>query len=428
MRVSNAPNHFPVFSAITSMFRGRTLLLLIFIVLLFWTGTTQIRNDLSQATFKEYAAQNLDLIAASPTYIFVLVSGIASALLLLVLLGGLGYLDAPRWLRGDRGYERDHPIPGVHPVVVSRLWNGCALVDDLVVALLELANKKAISLKIVDFSKDLPKKRSSKKVDYEITVFPYKSESLSDAIDQCLYDFLFEESRAGVDGLLLSKLLDEKNLVGPRHRQRDFLVDFFRTSYIAALKSGLLSRGRTRSEKSAADLKSGPFSSESARVFMMRFAFVGVMLVPFLLGMIIFYNEDINQEIFSMPILRWVFILPWITYFIAGVIFDKKRSAEGRRALSRCHNLKRWLKDFTLLDERDAQGVLVWGKYAVYAYALDVSEKSIKELSVLGSAVDSVVINSVTRKDGLFSTADEYDLDNYHRLIQGDKVYFHDDK
>ena len=65
---------------------------------------------------------------------------------------------------------------------------------------------------------------------------------------------------------------------------------------------------------------------------------------------------------------------------LVGATF-KRYTPEGAELAARCAALKRWLEDFTRLDEAVPGDVVLWNKLLVFAVALGVSEKVLQELA-----------------------------------------------
>ena len=73
--------------------------------------------------------------------------------------------------------------------------------------------------------------------------------------------------------------------------------------------------------------------------------------------------------------------------------------------VAKAKGLKRWLEDFTLLDERPPTDVKVWGEFMVYATVFGIADKVQKELDGLElSLFDDSILYSLGRfaKEKLF--------------------------
>lgn len=67
-----------------------------------------------------------------------------------------------------------------------------------------------------------------------------------------------------------------------------------------------------------------------------------------------------------------------LLWFLAR--FAPQRTQKGANVHHRCKALKRWLTDFSSLDERPPTDVKVWGEFMVYAYLFGVAAKTIAAL------------------------------------------------
>lgn len=60
--------------------------------------------------------------------------------------------------------------------------------------------------------------------------------------------------------------------------------------------------------------------------------------------------------------------------------FMERRTQKGADAYARCKALRKWLTEFSSLDERPTTDVKVWGEFMVYAYLFGVAKEAIAEL------------------------------------------------
>lgn len=75
-----------------------------------------------------------------------------------------------------------------------------------------------------------------------------------------------------------------------------------------------------------------------------------------------------------------IFLLIPAAFLVFVAHFAPWRSQKGADVHERCKALKRWLTDFSSLDERPPTDVKVWGEFMVYAYLFGVAGKTIREL------------------------------------------------
>lgn len=412
--LSNLPNHFPTVGSVAKLFDERAVFAVIFLSIVMILGTSEIQQELQNQSPSEVAQRVVQQITSIPALGMVIIGGVICALLTVLSLWRLGYLGGLRLLRDHGDYERNDPVPGVHPAVVSRLWNGCALLDDVVVALLSLADKGAVKLR------EIPKKTpgySKSGIDIAIQVVDAPG-VLQDPLDALLYSFLMNESADGERTLALSSLLGSGSSRSDSLCHRMFVRDFFVLERELAIQSGLFMR-RTLEMGTANYAEKSSIDDTAWKAIL-----TCSVMSPALFLLLLFLSESV-MEFAALPVVRWFPFLPWVVYFLCWVLFDMRRTAAGRRVLARCRKLKRWLKDFTLLAEAEPSAVTAWGPYAVYAYVLDISEVGMKRLRSLGVQVDRVALAAVSSDSWFSSQRDE--MADYHRLIQGEPVTFPDE-
>lgn len=407
MRPLNILNYFPILHQIVDAFSIRLVLYLALVASLMVAGTREMEGLFPDGLDWSAVAQTARFLGRDPFFVMVAVASIACSVAVPVVLAKLNRLGGLRFLRGGPGYERDDPAPGVHPVVISRLWNGCALADDVVVALLVLADKGLVALEEVS-ARD---RKGRKVLDVSVDVAHGTSGGLTDPVDRCLYAFLKNRAAEEKGPFLVSSLFSARGSRKRARVNRAFIREFFGIARNQARSSGLFMD----------DLAGADDADEASRG--QRIVLMAALLCPglLLLGLL---SKD-SDGYFSLPVVRWLPFLPWAIYLALWVLFDMRRTPAGRRALARCRKLRRWLKDFTLLEDAGAAGVRVWGGYAVHAYALDVAERSMERMRVAGAQVDRTVMRAV-EGEGWFSSASDK-MDDYHRLIQGQNVVFSDE-
>ena len=77
-----------------------------------------------------------------------------------------------------------------------------------------------------------------------------------------------------------------------------------------------------------------------------------------------------------VPIIPTSLILLGISHFMS------RRTTRGAEVAAKSNALKKWLKEFTRLDERPPTDVKVWGQFMVYAYLFGVAEEALKNMRV----------------------------------------------
>ena len=80
---------------------------------------------------------------------------------------------------------------------------------------------------------------------------------------------------------------------------------------------------------------------------------------------------------------NFLVLAPGIITGVALIVvsrFMERRTQKGADVYARCKGLRKWLTEFSALDERPAADVKVWGEFMVYAYLFGVAEQAIGEL------------------------------------------------
>ena len=80
---------------------------------------------------------------------------------------------------------------------------------------------------------------------------------------------------------------------------------------------------------------------------------------------------------------NFLVLIPGIITGVALIVvsrFMERRTQKGADVCARCKGLRKWLTEFSALDERPATDVKVWGEFMVYAYLFGVAEQAIGEL------------------------------------------------
>lgn len=83
-----------------------------------------------------------------------------------------------------------------------------------------------------------------------------------------------------------------------------------------------------------------------------------------------------------LPKYHWISIPILLICIMIGKYGIPKRTIKGKEAYDRCTAFKKFLQDFTLLSTVEADSVIIWEKYLVYAVILGVSSRVINVLKV----------------------------------------------
>ena len=269
--------------------------------------------------------------------------------LLSVLWAAINWLLYGREYRPDftEKYWRDLPNKNVHPAAINRLmnWNKESSTD-VVATILHLADEGAISIN------QGPRIKNgtllSSEDDYYLTLNKKVSQNLTSPVDTELIQLLFGDIAKNSDSVWMSEIEEW----GDSHKSSF-------NSKLSKWHKKLDSEVRTI----------GYFETKGEQKQESAYLVAGLLVMA---GIFVSYVVE-----------NW-----WpIIFFTAGAlvvilfsIFMPRRSRQGAEDYARAKALKRWLKDFTLLNESIPTDVKVWGHFMVYAFMFGVAAKTLKQL------------------------------------------------
>ena len=275
-------------------------------------------------------------------------------------------------------YWRDVPAEGVHPAVVGRLvrWNA-EDAGDVLASLLHLANEGIVA---IDWGRrDVPSKKSKalhaknaeekglvarvgdavgelvdgvgrerREEGYYITLADDAQDRITNGIDRELVEFLFGAIAKNESVLWLGDI----ETWGDAHKKSfaNKMAKWQKTVSKHVEKAGYFE-------------KKGEENQGLAHILAMALGAIGLY-------------ASIEMDNF------W----PMAFFGVAAVVvlvfsvFMPRRSREGAEVYARARALKRWLKDFTALDERVPTDVKVWGEFMVYAQVFGVADEVVRQL------------------------------------------------
>ncbi len=103
-------------------------------------------------------------------------------------------------------------------------------------------------------------------------------------------------------------------------------------------------------------------------------------------------NKSVIYFIFAViTIMMFVFILPFfiaISCLICGILTNRiakktrMLTQKGMNEQEKWKGLKRYMEDFSLLNEKEVPALILWEKYLVYATAFGIADKVLKQLKI----------------------------------------------
>lgn len=245
-------------------------------------------------------------------------------------------------------YWRDEPVPGVHPAVIGRLIRFDAeSSDDFVTTIMRLVDLGAIHLNLGSY--DVAGFRGPKQVsDYYLTRMRDAEYKLSSSIDRKAMEILFDRVGGGREQIWLSE------------------IKTYAEAHPEAFQTALAEwQGLVESHT----MNQHFFETYSKSK---RFQMMGVAALLFFVGI---FAGVMTDSILSVIVSVVVAIILFIVSF-----FMERRTQKGADDYAKSMALKRWLEDFTALDERPPQDIKVWGVFMVYAHLFGIADKVLKEL------------------------------------------------
>lgn len=246
-------------------------------------------------------------------------------------------------------YWRDVPEKGVHPAVIGRLWRWDAESPrDFTATLMHLSAIGAVRLDAGSY--ECEGRRGFETVsDYYVTRLPgWRDKVQGSPIDERAMALLFDTVAPGSDSVWFGS------------------VKHFAQQDPEAFSSAMQAwQGVLSAETNRRDF----FEAKGKR-------YQGAMIVMAVLGLVAgvvaaFAFDTFVPLITAVPAIVALFV-------ISGVM--ARRSKHAVELFAKCVALRRWLKDFSALDERLPTDVKVWGEMMVYAYVLGVADEAAKAL------------------------------------------------
>ena len=292
----------------------------------------------------------------------------------------------------DEKYFRDVPSDD-HPAVLHYIHEGSAGAGpDFTASLMRLSDMGVITLeKCVNLKKRIGRSPKEKE-DWRLTLVPEKAAQLTDLIDKQTIEFVFDF--VGQNARELNDLNDRpENTV----RMSDFerMAKKYEEHYETEVE------GWKETVKFVVDQRGLDQDEKDDRYMTPVIAVLGINVVVLALGLIdIMFFSERSLEMAGMMGAVGGRLAVLFAVTVASVIvlgFQPDRSNEAIEINAKLDALKRWLKDFTRLDEAVPTDVVLWNRLLVMAVILGVSDKVIEQLRVAAPQVmdDTMMVNSV---------------------------------
>lgn len=243
-------------------------------------------------------------------------------------------------------YWRDVPSKDDHPLTMARLWRwNREDRNDFSTEIMWLAHQGAVTINQGTFDE-----KGKLVEDYYLVKVPAVAETLRDPIDIATMQFLFHTIAKDTDSLWFKTI----EAYGKKHPER----------FVDKMKTWQGTISAVVNKRDFFEIKGNKWQTYLF-VIAVLYAIVGVGLCMWL--------ENFLPLIAVIPTAIVLFV------FASNM---PRRSREANNLFAKCEALKKWLVNFTALDERPPTDVKVWGEFMIYATVFGVAKQVIKELRV----------------------------------------------
>ena len=245
-------------------------------------------------------------------------------------------------------YWRDMPVQGEHPAVIGRLWRfDKEDTADFSATIMHLANEGALVISKGSYEVDGVLKAKTVE-DYYLTRVPEQELKLNSELDRQAMSLLFDTIAQGQPSLWLGS------------------IKAFADEHPQELSAAMMRwQGLVTSHTIAGEYFESYSKTKRSRMTCIA---VVIVVVCAVIGFA-----------FSNPLTLIPGIVTGVALFAVSRFMDR-RTQKGADAYARCEALKRWLTEFSSLNERPSSDVKAWGEFMVYAYLFGVAEEAMREM------------------------------------------------
>ena len=117
----------------------------------------------------------------------------------------------------------------------------------------------------------------------------------------------------------------------------------------------------------------------------------------------------LNTTVFHITLIISLIAIIWISRILKKlpISLNIKYTEEGRNEYAKWHGLRNFLIDFSKINDKEIQDVTLWEKYLVYATALGVGERVLKQIKVKIDQIDNIdytILNDMMTIDYISSS------------------------
>lgn len=301
------------------------------------TINARVDNSNQRANIEKYQNELTDK-ENTRNFIFELFEGVL-ALLIAIPAGIYAFFGREPKIDYDAEYEYDLPTDA-KALEVQALFNGDV----------GSVYKKAFSTQILD----LIDRKYYKIIhsDEDKSIIKRTNKSTDDLVDYEIYAVDYLNKFADSEGYISLKSISEKET--PKEYKK-FIKEW-----------------KKKVTKSIPEsLKERYFDSKGSKLFNY------FLLIVFVASLITFLYS-INNELVPGPVGLGALLLMPISFLLYCIpnTFAGRWTPEGKEVNDKWQNFKKYISDYSLINERPPESVQVWGKYLVYASALGCADKA----------------------------------------------------
>jgi len=103
-----------------------------------------------------------------------------------------------------------------------------------------------------------------------------------------------------------------------------------------------------------------------------------------ILGAVFFFMSLISGYVETMLVSALLFVVTIVIIIMCSIMYKRERNLtqKGIDEAEKWKGLKRYMEDFSLLNEREVPELVLWEKYLVFATAFGIADKVLKQLKI----------------------------------------------
>ena len=289
---------------------------------------------------------------------------------LLTIVGSLYAMAAYRRTHRaqfDDKYFRDVPSDD-HPAVLGALYRGGSPADeDFTATLMRLTDLRAVHLELVTIESKGFLGRTKSQQDYRLTLLPQAADMQLDPIDRSALHTLFKRigryapQRGAQQEGMQSVCFSDLETIGKKHPES------FHDAY------------ENWQAKVQAQVAQRQFFKSRVKTGRGLLSLIIVLLALLFMASVLMLIFTEAWQIFVPLILLQ---MASFALCIVGIVRCRNISPEAIELRAKLEALRRWLTDFTRLEEAVPRDVVLWNRLLVMAVVLGVADEVIKQLKM----------------------------------------------